>query len=132
MVTRETQAEAEEYVDYMAVEKADWEAAALLAAWASIQVRSAISLRTRSGPRATVDRIERGQQPLWGTPQRVAELLEEFSSNRGVDGMVLTFVNYHDELRRWIKEVNPILEKMNLRQPGRASPRPGRDRGVLG
>jgi hypothetical protein len=29
----------------------------------------------------------------------------------------MTFVNYHDELRRWIAQVMPLLEEAGLRQP---------------
>ena len=83
----------------------------------------------RSGTSATFPRTRQAagrqwvgsslfHQPLWGTPPTSLKLLEEFS-NCGLDGMVLTFVNYHDELRRWICDANPLLEKMQLRAPAR-------------
>ena len=40
-----------------------------------------------------------------------------------VDGVVLSWVDYHDELRRWITEVMPLLEQAGLRSPGRDSGR---------
>jgi hypothetical protein len=37
----------------------------------------------------------------------------------GIDGVVLSWVNYHDEMRQWIVEVMPLLEQAGLRKPHR-------------
>jgi hypothetical protein len=39
---------------------------------------------------------------------------------KGLDGVVLSWVNYHDEMRQWITEVMPLIEQAGLRKPHRA------------
>jgi hypothetical protein len=38
-------------------------------------------------------------------------------SNLGLDGVVLSWVNYQDEMRYWNAEVMPLLEQAGLRSP---------------
>jgi FMNH2-dependent dimethyl sulfone monooxygenase len=37
-------------------------------------------------------------------------------SAMGIDGVVLSWVNYHDELRQWNHEVMPLLIQAGLRK----------------
>ena len=40
-------------------------------------------------------------------------------ANTGLDGIVLSCVNYHDEMRQWIDKVMPLIEQAGLRKPYR-------------
>jgi hypothetical protein len=40
-------------------------------------------------------------------------------TSTGLDGIVLSWVNYHDEMRQWINEVMPSIEQVDLRKPYR-------------
>jgi hypothetical protein len=39
------------------------------------------------------------------------------NSKTGIDGVALSWVNYHDEMRQWIAEVMPLIEQAGLRKP---------------
>ena len=39
--------------------------------------------------------------------------------NTGLDGIVLSWANYHDEMRQWISAVMPLIEPAGLRNPYR-------------
>lgn len=57
---------------------------------------------------------------LAGDAPAIAEELA-FFSNCGFDGMLLTWVDYHNGLRRFGREVLPILESLGLRRPHRGA-----------
>jgi len=59
-----------------------------------------------------------GSYPLIGTPEQIVDQLTALTST-GLDGIVLSWVNYHDEMRQWIKEVMPLIEQADLRKPYR-------------
>jgi hypothetical protein len=39
--------------------------------------------------------------------------------NTGLDGIVLSWANHHDEMRQWISAVMPLIEPAGLRNPYR-------------
>jgi len=111
VVCRPTEKEARDYVHYYVVEKGDWEAAD--------------NIMSGGGPSRSPAAIEELKfrlvagwygYPLVGTPEQIASELEELSSC-GLDGCLLSWVNYEAELRQWIDQVLPLLEQAGLRQP---------------
>jgi alkanesulfonate monooxygenase SsuD/methylene tetrahydromethanopterin reductase-like flavin-dependent oxidoreductase (luciferase family) len=92
------------------VQKGDWEAAA--------------NIMAGGGPSRSPAAIEELKfrlvagwygYPLVGTPEHIASELEELS-NCGLDGCLLSWVNYEVELRQWIDQVLPLLEQAGLRK----------------
>ena len=57
-----------------------------------------------------------GGYPLVGTPEQIAEELQRLS-DIGVDGCLISWVDYKNELRQWNAEVLPLLVQTGLRQP---------------
>jgi FMNH2-dependent dimethyl sulfone monooxygenase len=57
-----------------------------------------------------------GGYPLVGTPAQIVDKLIALTKT-GIDGVVLSWVNYHDEMRQWIAEVMPLIEQAGLRKP---------------
>ena len=117
VVVRPTQQEADDYVDYFAVEHGDFVAAGMLQAQA--QVVAELDSLPPEVARQKKRELVAGSffmQPLVGTPESITERLLGLS-DAGIDGVLLTFVNYHDELTRWNRDVMPLLEQAGLRQP---------------
>ena len=56
-----------------------------------------------------------GGYPLVGTPAQIVEELIALTKT-GLDGVVLSWVHYHDEMRQWIAEVLPLIEPAGLRK----------------
>jgi dimethylsulfone monooxygenase len=54
--------------------------------------------------------------PMIGTAQRIAEELEAIS-RAGIDGVIMTWVDYIDGMKRFAKDVLPLLEEAGLRKP---------------
>jgi alkanesulfonate monooxygenase SsuD/methylene tetrahydromethanopterin reductase-like flavin-dependent oxidoreductase (luciferase family) len=54
--------------------------------------------------------------PLIGDAQYIAEELEAIS-RAGVDGVIMTWVDYVDGVRRLVRDVLPLLEQAGLRKP---------------
>jgi alkanesulfonate monooxygenase SsuD/methylene tetrahydromethanopterin reductase-like flavin-dependent oxidoreductase (luciferase family) len=61
-----------------------------------------------------------GGSHLIGTPEQIVDKLKAFS-NAGLDGMVLTFVDYQNDLRTFVRDVFPLLEQDGLRLPAAAT-----------
>jgi dimethylsulfone monooxygenase len=60
-----------------------------------------------------------GGVPLVGTPDRIVEGLQKFAGI-GLDGILLSWVDYLEGLDAWQREVMPRLEQAGLRLPPRA------------
>jgi FMNH2-dependent dimethyl sulfone monooxygenase len=56
--------------------------------------------------------------PLIGTAENIAKELEAISGS-GIDGVILTWVDYVDGVDRFVREVLPLLEQAGLRKPFR-------------
>lgn len=124
IVCRPTRKEAEEWVHYYAVEKADQEALAYFrrqkATTLSKSTREAQSAADKA-VLASVQPSERkyagifpGMYPLVGSPD---DLVEEFRALEaiGVAGSALVFLNYLDEMPYFVEEVLPRMERAGLR-----------------
>lgn len=57
-----------------------------------------------------------GGFPLVGTPEQVTSRLLELSRT-GVDGTLISLVDYNAELPYWNENVRPLLEQAGLRKP---------------
>ena len=55
-----------------------------------------------------------GTNPLLGTPEQVTEQLGRMSA-AGVDGVVLGFLDYNEELKYFDSAVMPLLRQAGLR-----------------
>jgi alkanesulfonate monooxygenase SsuD/methylene tetrahydromethanopterin reductase-like flavin-dependent oxidoreductase (luciferase family) len=109
VVCRPTEKEARDYVNYYVLEKGDWEAANNIMAGGGPS-------RSRAATDELKFRLVAGWYgyPLVGTPEQIVSELEELS-RCGLDGCLLSWVNYEAELRQWIVEVMPLLEQAGLR-----------------
>lgn len=114
VVQRDTQEEADSYLHRYAVEYEDTES---VDAWLRLQGENAklmppealeaMRLRFAAGV---------GGYPLVGTADRVADRLELLSDS-GIDGVLMTWVDYDDGIARFTRDVLPLLEKAGLRSP---------------
>ena len=57
-----------------------------------------------------------GGYPLVGTPAQIVERIETLSA-MGVDGLLLSWVDYLGECRQWIDRVLPLMERAGQRRP---------------
>jgi alkanesulfonate monooxygenase SsuD/methylene tetrahydromethanopterin reductase-like flavin-dependent oxidoreductase (luciferase family) len=116
VVCRPTAAEARRYERYYIDEMGDFGA-----------VETIVAEQGRKDPTlspAAFERMKRrlaagfGGYPLVGTPEQIVDKLIGLS-DIGIDGVVLSWVNYHDEMRQWIAEIMPLIEQAGLRRPHR-------------
>ena len=115
-VQRDTQAEADRYLHYYSVEHED---TPVVDGWTAMQgaqthlvpkeVQQAFRQRFAAGA---------GGLPLVGTADRIAEQLIGLSEC-GVDGMLLTWVDFVEGLESFSRDVLPRLERAGVRQPFR-------------
>ena len=114
VVQRETMEDAEDYLEHYAVTYQDRECVdALLNASAQEvhgmpkEVFEALRVRYAAGF---------GGFPLVGTAGHIAARLGDLSA-AGLDGVVLTWVEYVDGVKRFNRDVLPMLEQAGLRHP---------------
>jgi FMNH2-dependent dimethyl sulfone monooxygenase len=118
IVQRKTRAEAEDYLNYYAVEHADevavasWHAKFMAEAQPNYTEEQYKKARARSAAAG-------GGQLLVGTAEDIADGLEKFSG-AGVDGFLLAWNNFSDGLERF-GEVLEIMEARGLREPFQAA-----------
>ncbi|MCI9886893.1 LLM class flavin-dependent oxidoreductase [Micrococcales bacterium 31B] len=114
VVCRPTRAEAEDFMQYYAVDNADWGAVDYLMQLQGMHAQSFTPemLATLRGRFAS----GHGSVPIVGTPDEVAAEIAKFHA-AGFDGMTLAFVDYAGELEYFAQEVLPRLEAMGIRQP---------------
>lgn len=116
IVQRETQAEAEAYLKHYAVDHAD---TVSVDAWlGTLLVNSQGMSRPEMADRRLRAAAGAGGSLLVGDADRISAQIAEFS-RCGVDGLLLSWVNFEDGLKRLAKDVLPRLEAMGLRQPFR-------------
>jgi alkanesulfonate monooxygenase SsuD/methylene tetrahydromethanopterin reductase-like flavin-dependent oxidoreductase (luciferase family) len=113
VVCRETEKEAQEYLHHYVVERGDDEAVTNMLRLFGLEsntlepaVMDAFRFHFKAGF---------GGYPLVGAPDRIVERIERLSS-MGVDGILLSFVDYLTETRQWIDDVLPLMEQAGLRK----------------
>ena len=114
VVQRDTQKEADDYVEYYAVEHQDR---------ASIDGLINLSVpEVQNMPREAWEALRKryaagfGGFPLVGTAERIAERLDMLS-NAGLDGVLLTWVDFVEGAKMFNRDVLPLLEQSGLRKP---------------
>lgn len=113
-VVRDTEKEAKEYFDYYVHEKGDWEACD--------NICKIFGVESGSYSKEYFDTFREnfiagwGGYPLVGTPEMVADKLVELSGT-GLDGTLISMVDYNQELPYWNEKVMPLLEQAGLRKP---------------
>lgn len=110
VVCRETEKEAREVYQSI-IDLGDWEAAR--------NIMNSLGIETKHFNDRLPKTFERfvagwGINPLIGTPVQVTEQLANYS-RLGLDGLVLFFLDYNEELKFFEREVMPMLKQAGLR-----------------
>ena len=112
VVCRETEKEARDYLNHYVVEKGDYVAVNNL--------MNIFGVQTETLPQEALEQFRfhfiagHGGYPLVGTPEQIVDGLE-ILTKMGVDGCLISWVNYKDELRQWIDDVLPLMEQAGQR-----------------
>jgi alkanesulfonate monooxygenase SsuD/methylene tetrahydromethanopterin reductase-like flavin-dependent oxidoreductase (luciferase family) len=116
VVCRPTEKEARDYLHHYVVEKGDDAAADNMLRIFGVQsqtlepdVIDAFRFHFKAG---------HGGYPLVGTPEQIVAEMARLS-DMGVDGILLSWVDYLGECRQWVDEIIPLMEQAALRQPFR-------------
>ena len=114
VLCRPTEKEARDELRYVIEEQGDWEAIDNLARIMRVDNPNvpAHALRARKARLMT----GYGSHPLVGTPEQIVDELRKLSAD-GLDGLVLSWVNYQHGLRQFIAEILPLMEQAGLRTP---------------
>ena len=113
VVCRPTEKEARDYHHYVVEEMGDWEA-----------IHNVQRVQRMDNPNLSEEELRAirarliagyGSHPLVGTPEQVADTLG-WLSRTGIDGVVLSWVNYLEELPQFIDQVLPLLAQAGLRE----------------
>ncbi len=108
VVCRDTQAEAERYLDYYVREKGDYTAVNNLLGIFGMQ---SATLDPKALEEFRFHFIAgHGGYPLVGTADQIVSKLDQLS-RMGVDGCLISWVNYQEELKQWVDEVLPLMEQ---------------------
>jgi len=114
VVCRETEREARDYLHRYVVEQGDDAAVGNMirifgaqSATLSDDLLEAFKFHFKAGF---------GGYPLVGTPEQIVDGMAGLSA-MGVDGMLISWVDYLTECRQWIEQVLPLMEQAGLRQP---------------
>jgi alkanesulfonate monooxygenase SsuD/methylene tetrahydromethanopterin reductase-like flavin-dependent oxidoreductase (luciferase family) len=118
VVCRETEKEAKDYLHRYVYEQGDWEAAGNLLRIFGMQTET-LDKATLEGHKAHFI-AGHGGYPLVGTAEQITEELGKLA-DIGVDGCLISWVDYKNELKQWNSEVLPLLEQAGLRRPFRAA-----------
>ncbi len=119
VVCRPTEKEAKDYLHRYVYEQGDWEAAGNL-----LRI---FGMQTETLDKATLDSHKahfiagHGGYPLVGTPAQIVDELGKLA-DIGVDGCLISWVDYKTELAQWVEEIMPLTEQAGLRQPFRPVP----------
>jgi alkanesulfonate monooxygenase SsuD/methylene tetrahydromethanopterin reductase-like flavin-dependent oxidoreductase (luciferase family) len=114
VVCRETEREAKDYLQHYVYEKGDWEAAGNLLSIFGLQSAS-YDPKTLENHKAHFI-AGHGGYPLVGTAEQITDELGKLA-DIGVDGCLISWVDYKTELRQWNEQVLPLLVQSGLRQP---------------
>ena len=114
VVQGKTKREAEDFLNYFAVQYEDTPA---IDAWSA---GMAAETRGLDGAASRAARIvvATGGTPIVGTDTDVADQLEAMSE-LGIDGVLIPWFDFDDGLKRFTEGVLPILEQRGLREPFR-------------
>jgi len=109
---RETQKEAEDYLRHYVVEMGDDEAVENIL---KVQGQQMQRLQKEQREQAKFNiKAGWGGYPLVGTADRIVDEMQKLS-RIGIDGILLSWVDYLDGLERWQRDIMPRLEQAGLR-----------------
>ena len=114
VVQRQTRQEAQDFLNYFAVK---YEDKATVDAWAAGMASESRGLQ---GEQATFARIvvACGGPPFVGTATDIADEISKLNE-MGIDGILISWFDFHDGLERFTDGVMPLLEQRGLREPFR-------------
>lgn len=113
-VCRDTEKEAKDYLDYYVREKGDYEA-----------VNNLLEIFEMNSETLPTEALEQfrfhfiaghGGYPLVGTPEQIVDEMNKLIQI-GVNGVLISWVNYKTEAKQWIDEVLPLMEQAGQRAP---------------
>jgi len=113
VVQGETPKEAEDYLHRYSAEYVDTEA--LDSVMRTISVENNIPMGSERLALMRARMAVGAGYPLVGTAQKIAEELQAISE-AGVDGVIMTWVDYIDGLQKFTRDVLPLLEQAGLRR----------------
>ena len=111
---RETENEAKDYLNYYVHEKGDWEAAGNLLKIFGLHNQT-LDAKTLDGHKAHFI-AGHGGYPLVGTAEQIVDELGKLA-DIGVDGCLISWVRYKEELAQWNAQVLPLMVQAGLREP---------------
>ena len=113
IVCRDTEKEAKDYLDYYVREKGDL-----------VAVNNLLKIFGMQSETLAPEKLDEfrfhfmaghGGYPLVGTPEQIVDELETLS-RMGVDGCLMSWVRYKDELAQWIDRVMPLMVEAGQRK----------------
>lgn len=120
VVCRDTEQEAHDVLDRYVRQNGDWETAAKMV--------SMFGIESGTLEPEVLDEFKfhfiagHGGYPLVGTPEQIVAQIHRLAA-MGVDGLLLSWLDYLGECRQWIDQVLPLMEASGLRVP-KVSPSP--------
>jgi FMNH2-dependent dimethyl sulfone monooxygenase len=114
VVCRDTEKEAKDYLHRYVYEQGDWEAAGNLLRIFGMQTET-LDNKALEGHKAHFI-AGHGGYPLVGTAEQIVDELGKLA-DIGVDGCLISWVRYKEELQQWVEQVLPLTEQAGLRQP---------------
>jgi alkanesulfonate monooxygenase SsuD/methylene tetrahydromethanopterin reductase-like flavin-dependent oxidoreductase (luciferase family) len=114
VVCRETEKEANDYLRHYVHENGDWEAAGNLLKIFGLHNQT-LDAKTLDGHKAHFI-AGHGGYPLVGTAEQIVDELGKLAAI-GVDGCLISWVRYKEELAQWNEEVLPLMVQAGLRAP---------------
>jgi FMNH2-dependent dimethyl sulfone monooxygenase len=114
VVCRDTEKEAKDYLDYYVREKGDYEAVNNL-----LEI---FEMNSETLPAEVLEQFRfhfiagHGGYPLVGTPEKIVDEMDKLIQI-GVDGILISWVDYKTEVKQWIDEVLPLMEQAGQRAP---------------
>ena len=114
IVCRETEKEARDYLHHYVHEQGDWEAAGNLLKIFGLHNQT-LDAKTLDGHKAHFI-AGHGGYPLVGTAEQIVDELGKLAEI-GVDGCLISWVRYKEELTQWNEEVLPLMVQAGLRTP---------------
>jgi len=113
VVVRDTEEEAKKFLHYYVDERGDWEGAT--------GIVNSFGMNAQTLTPDVVDQFKRhfiagwAGYPLVGTKEQVVDGLELLVNEVGLDGVVLSWADYHAGMIRFRDEVMPLLKQAGLR-----------------
>ena len=113
VVCRDTEKEAQDYLDYYVREKGDYEAVNNL-----LEI---FGMQSETLPPDVLDEFRfhfiagHGGYPLVGTAEQIVDEMDKLIEI-GIDGILISWVDYKNECKQWIDEVMPLMEQAGQRK----------------